>query len=131
MSINQLAELTGKDRRTITDRVKELPYEDGPKKAHLYKSEMALGAIYAAGSDGVSLDEARKRQALSQALLNETRGEELRKNRIPLDIVRAIWDAALQAFGATLKAARGKSLTVEKINELLEKLRDAKLPAKW
>ena len=131
MSINQLSELTGKDRRTITSRCKDVPLEKGAKGAHLYDPKLALPAIYAAGGDGTTLDEARKRQALSQAQLNELRCEEVRRERIPIDIVRAIWDAALQAFTPILKAARGKTLTLEKINELIEALRSAKLPLKW
>lgn len=131
MSVNQLAALTGKDRRTITERLKELPFEPGPKKAHLYKPDIALAAIYAANADGTSLEAARTRQAVSQAVLNERRCEELARTRIPIEIVSGIWNAALSSFGATLKAARGKVLSAEKINELLDIMRKAKLPTTW
>jgi hypothetical protein len=54
------------------------------------------------------------------------REEDLRKQRIP--IVLDTMDEVFQAIGSTLKAANGKKLTAERINELFEKWRD--LPAK-
>src|ERR1700730_3492231 len=107
LSINQLSELTGRDRRTITLQLAELPYDDGDKNAHLYESEAALTAIYATDS----LDAARAKQALSQASLNAVREEDLRKKRIPIEVATQVVDEILQALGATLKASKGKKLT--------------------
>ncbi len=42
LSINQLAELTGKDRRTIASRLEVMDFVPGPKQAHLYDSFRAL-----------------------------------------------------------------------------------------
>jgi hypothetical protein len=131
MSVNQLATLTGKDRRTIATRLSGVAFTEGPKAAHLYDSITALPLIYGADSDGRSLDDAKKEQALENAALSRARREEIQKTRIPLEIPSAIWDAALQAFGATLKAARGKVLDAKRINALLTSLRDVKLPLKW
>lgn len=131
LSISQLAAFTGRDRRTITARVEHLDFIEGPDNAHLYESELALAAIYCPDGTGKSLDDAKKEQALEAAALSRVRREELQRTRIPLPIVSAIWDTALQSFAATLKAARGKTLNAAKINELLDKLRDAKLPVTW
>jgi len=136
LSISQLASFTGKDRRTIAKAVEPLDFREGPDNAHLYDSEIALAAIYmppSAGGDGraVTLDQAKREQALEAALLSKARREEIQRTRIPLEIVARIWDTALQTFAATLKAARGKTLDVAKINELLEQLRAAKLPLSW
>ncbi len=116
--------MTGKDRRTVTDRLQSLDFEEGPNREHLYESEDALAAIYGTVN---ARDELDKRRGEEIAL----RMEVTRRQRIPLPIVTALWDAALQAFAATLKAARGTRLDARKINELLAKLRSLKLPIQW
>jgi hypothetical protein len=104
LSINQLSDLTGKDRRTITSRLKDLAHVDGAKGAYLYEASEALELIYyGKGSDKSDLDRKRCEQI-------DVDIEIKRKKRIPLPIVSAVWDAGLQSFAATLKAARGKRL---------------------
>jgi hypothetical protein len=125
LSINQLSELTGRDRHGIPKRLDNLPFTPGEKGAHLYESTQALPLIYAVDN----LEAARAKQALSQASLNAVREEDLRKQRIPIQIAVDANDQALQSFAATLKAAKHKKLTPDLINELLAKLRD--VPAKF
>src|SRR5205814_7535253 len=115
LSINQLSELTGRDRRTITKQLEDLHFVDGEKGAHLYESKEALPLIYAVDN----LEAARAKQALSQASLNAVREEDLRKQRIPIQIALDANDQALQSFAATLKASERKKLTPILINELL------------
>jgi hypothetical protein len=50
-----------------------------------YNSTLALEPNYAADSEKVALHQARAEQALTQARLNRTRDEALRKERILLD----------------------------------------------
>jgi hypothetical protein len=50
LSINQLSELTGKDRRTIKTKLTGVQAEPGAKGAHLYDPRDALPALYAAES---------------------------------------------------------------------------------
>ena len=78
-----------------------------------------------------NLEAARAAQARSQASLNAVREEDLRKQRIPIQIVLDTMDEIFQAMGATLKAAEGKTLTVERINELFEKFRSIPAKLKW
>jgi hypothetical protein len=47
LSINQISELTGQDRRTITKQLDGLPFQAGDKNAYLYESTEALSRIYA------------------------------------------------------------------------------------
>src|SRR5437667_12389934 len=82
-SINQLAELTGRDRRTIKKQLQDLHFVDGEKSAHLYESREALSLIY----HPQSLESARAKQALSQASLNAVKEELLRKEKVPLQLV--------------------------------------------
>lgn len=124
VSINQLAELTGQDRRTITKRLERLNFSEGSKGAHLYDSHDALDAIYLSESPRDALDQKR----CAEIDLNI---EIRRKQRIPLKVVTAVWDACLQSFTATLKAAKGKKLDTKKINELIERLRSVELPLEW
>jgi len=94
---------------------------NGDKRAHLYESTEALPIIYSVES----LEVARARHALSQASLNAVREESLRKQRIPIETVEEIWDQTFQSVAATIKAAKGKKLDTELINELFDKFRAA------
>lgn len=131
LSISQLSALTGRDRRTVTARLVNLDFQEGPDNAHLYDSAEALAAIYNVAGKATSLEEEKANQCREAALLSRARREEIQKTRIPLAIPIAIWDAALQSFGAKLKAKRGRKLTTPTINDLLADLRDARLPLAW
>jgi hypothetical protein len=61
LSISQLAELTGRDRRTLAKKLEPLPMTEGEKGGHQYESVEALARIY--GSD--NLEAARAEQARS------------------------------------------------------------------
>jgi hypothetical protein len=125
LSINQLSELIGFDRRTISKLLKDVPFVDGERGALLYESTEAIPLLYKADT----LEAARAKQALSQASLNAVREEDLRKQRIPRQEVLDALDETFQSIGSTLKAAKGKKLTPELINELFDKFRAD--PAKW
>jgi hypothetical protein len=129
LSITQLSELTGKDRRTIKRLLEDLPRNDGERGAFLYESRQALEAIYL--NEGQSLDEAKKEQALSAAALNRARKEDIDRKRIPIEIPLLANDQALQSLTAELKAAKGKNLTEELINALLDKFRGIPAKLKW
>jgi len=116
-SINQLSELTGRDRRTITKQLEGLPSIDGPKGAYLYDSTEALPLIYHVGN----LEAARAKQALSQASLNAVKEEELRKQRVPRQLALDEMDALFQAIGAILKTT--KELSASRVSEIFDKFR--------
>ena len=119
LPILKIAELTGVHRDTISKRLADLPFEAGKKGAKLYSSEDALAAIYKTDS----LEAARAEQARTAAQLNAIRAEVLRKTRIPIAIVLQVHDETLQAIAATLKAAEGKLLSKELINDIFDKFR--------
>jgi hypothetical protein len=127
LSINQLWELTGRDRKTITKKLENRPFIEGEKGAHLFESSEVLPLIYSVDN----LEAARAKQALSQASLNAVREEDLRKQRIPILVVTDVMDEVFQYTAATLKAAKGKVLTVDLINELFEKFRAAPSKLRW
>jgi bifunctional DNase/RNase len=77
-----------------------------------------------------NLEAARAEQARSQAALNKVREENLRKQRIPIELGTTL-DQALQAMAATLKAAKDKVLTVELINNIFEDFRAIPAKLKW
>jgi hypothetical protein len=128
VSITRLWELTGRERSFIRKKLQGLACLNGDKRAHLYESTEALPIIYSVES----LEVARARHALSQASLNAVREESLRKQRIPIETVEEVWDQTFQSVAATIKAAKGKKLSTELINELFDKFRAApsKLNAK-
>ena len=119
LPISKIAELTGVHRDTISKRLADLPFEAGKKGAKLYSSEEALAAIYKTDS----LEAARAEQARTAAQLNAIRADVLRKTRIPIAIVLEALDETFQAIAATLKAAEGKLLSKELINDIFDKFR--------
>ena len=125
LPILKFTELTGVHRDTISKRLADLPFEAGPKGAHLYESTEALPLIYAVDN----LEAARAEQARSQAALNKVREEVLRKERIPIQIVLDTMDEIFQAIGATLKNC--KELSPARVNELFAKFREAPKKLKW
>jgi hypothetical protein len=127
LSISRIANLTGKDRHTVAIRMSGLCFKDGTKGAKLYESAEALAAVYSAGN----LEDARAKQALSQAALNTVREQILRKTRIPIEIVTQVMDEIFQSMAATLKAANGKTLSPELINELFAEFRSIPAKLKW
>jgi hypothetical protein len=127
LPISKISELTRVHRDTISKRLADLPFEAGKKGAKLFSSQDALAAIYKTDS----LEAARAEQARTAAQLNAIRAEDLRKTRIPIAIVLQVHDEILQAIAATLKAAKGKTLTSELINELFDKFRSAPAKLKW
>jgi hypothetical protein len=127
LPISEISKLTGVHRDTIPKRLADLPFEAGKKGAKLYCSEDALAAIYKSDS----LEAARAEQARTAAQLNTIRAEDLRKTRIPISIVLQVYDEIFQATAATLKAARGKLLTQELINDIFDKFRSIPPKLKW
>jgi len=127
LSISQFSELTEFERRRISKSLKGLRAIDGERGALLYESTEALPALFATDS----LEAARAKQANSQASLNAVREQDLRRQRIPLQVVADTMDEVFQSLGSTLKAAKGKTLTTEMINELFDKFRAAPAALKW
>jgi hypothetical protein len=127
LSISQLSELTGRDRRTVAGKLADIAHVAGERGAMLYESTQVLPLIYSVDN----LEAARAAQARSQASLNAVREHDLRKQRIPLQTVLALMDEVFQSIGSTLKAAKGKKLTADRINELFDKFRGIPAQLNW
>src|SRR4051812_9073946 len=97
LSITQLSELTGKDRRTIKQRLDDLPRIDGERGAYLYDSAAALELVYGIDASGISLDEAKRQELIDRAALARARREDLDRKRIPIDIPLHATDQILQS----------------------------------
>ena len=124
LSINELADLTGHDRRTITRRLEKFTYTEGPKGAHLYESRHALAAIYVQENEGKTFDQARTEQALESAALTRVRREEVEKKRPPLDLVLGLFDAVGQEVAALLKVHKGATLDQPRIDKIFASFRE-------
>jgi hypothetical protein len=128
LTLRQLEELTGKHRKSLNELLEGIPFVPGANRAHLYESTKALAAIYGGAK---SLEDARIRQAETAAHLNQIRAETLSKTRIPLDLITSTLDQIFQAMCVTLKAAKGETLTLEKINEILADFRSIPEKLHW
>ncbi|PYI81223.1 MAG: hypothetical protein DMF05_03630 [Verrucomicrobia bacterium] len=59
LSISQLSELTGRDRRTIAKQLSDVPHVAGQRGAMLYESTEALPLVYAVDNlEGARAEEA-------------------------------------------------------------------------
>lgn len=128
VTLRELECITGKHHKFLKQLLDGVPFTSGPNRAHLYESTVALPVIYAAAR---SLEEARGRQAETAARSNEIRAEELSKTRIPIQIVCDTMDEIFQSIAATIKAQKGKTLTIKLINELFDKFRSAPAKLNW
>ncbi len=124
LSISELSDLTGFDRRTITRKLEKLVYTEGPKGAHLYHPKHALAALYVAENEGKTFDQARTEQALASARLTTVRCETEEKKRPPLDLVLGFFDAVGQEVAAILKVHKGKTLDQARIDSIFESFRE-------
>lgn len=123
ISESEMAQLSSKDRRTVSERVQHLKCMDGSHGAKLYKSDEALPAVFMVESSSGSLEDARTRLVNEQADLAKSRNAVLRKEWIPFDAVQVIWSDSMVKAMSIFKATKGQLLTVEKINEILAQLR--------
>ena len=128
LSISQLADLSGFDRRTVTKKLERLVWTEGEKGAHLYETKAALAALYVAEHEGKTFDQARTEQALASARLTTVRCETEETKRPPLDLVLGFFDAAGQEVAALLKVHKGKTLDQSRIDKIFESFRE--LPGK-
>ena len=112
----------GPDRRTLAKRLRDAGVVKGADGK--YSTQDICRAIYEAES-------ARDAKDRQHTELLRVQTENARRERIPIGLVEALWDAAIQGTAAALKAHKNKNLTPAKINEILGTLRSAKLPVKW
>ena len=95
MEDNALAEIRNKEIGFVFQQFNLLPRLTALEN-------VALPLIYAVDN----LEAARAKQALSQASLNALREEDLRKQRIPIQIARDVVDEVCQSIGSTINRYR-------------------------
>lgn len=93
VSISQLSDLTGRDRRFIRSRLADLPSEQGEKGAILYESRDALPALFSStrldpGVERARLDAARAN--LAELALRQKEGELLLASE-----VESVWSGMI------------------------------------
>jgi len=91
LSITALSQLTGMDRRTITERLRELPHKPGPRNGKLYSGREALRLLR--GEDGEHLDPSQEKAQLDRErrLLVEMERRQKEGELIPASQVEAAW----------------------------------------
>jgi chemotaxis protein histidine kinase CheA len=120
LNLKQLARLTGKTRETIAQRLASLAHGTGKTGAKLYEAKAALEAIYS----NASTSEAESRRHLNDARreLTTLQAECIRKERIPLDVITAINEAALGNVAGILKSKAGKFFDDQALADCFEEL---------
>ena len=103
LSINQIADLTGVDRRTVKKRLQGIePTEDCGKGGIFYDLRVVLPKVYASDEmqqgDSVSLEQARIRESIAKAEKTEIEVETMRKERTPIEGGIKILDQIVSEF---------------------------------
>ena len=132
LSINQLAEFTGKSNATIKKRLDGMEFEK-EGHAYIYDSADALAAIYGqsnvdANGTPKSLTEARTRESLAKAEKTELEVQTLRRERIPIDTLNDVNDAF---FGLLKTKIMNSQLTELDKRELIDGIREIPTQLKW
>ncbi len=131
VSINNLSELTGKDRRTIKRLIAQVKADSDGK----FDSKDALETIYYGkkGEDEqfVPQSEAYRRLTIRKDAEIALDMEIKRKERIPLVVCEQVDDETFQSIAAVLKSRKGKRLDESVINEIFELMRDIPKQRKW
>ena len=112
MSISQLANITGLDRRTVTQRLEAVDHTGGekPGQAISYDTTLALPALYPGSrldeGDAQRLDVKLERAKLDRAKrhLAEVALAEKKRALIPADSVQSHWSAMVSNCRARLLA---------------------------
>ena len=127
VSQNQLSELTGKDRKTIRRLLSNLAPTNGPHRAKLYESKIALETLYY-GNNGngefVTTAEAVRRLTIAKEKEIVLDMEIKRGSRVPLEDVAETANQIFMGIAGTIKAYHNKVLTTEVINEIFTGIRD-------
>lgn len=109
LSISQLAELVGKDRRTVTKLLRGLvPLADGGR-SKVYGSRAALERIYL-GVERLDVAEEQARLARARAEAQELKNREALGELLPRDACIRMWSLQYTAFKHSLRAIPGKAL---------------------
>lgn len=92
LSINQLHEITGKDRRTITKRLAELDAQPGPNNGKYYDSREALKLLYGSGAQSHEKQLMEEQLNYERARAEKIRLEvdKLKGSLVPIDDVASI-----------------------------------------
>ena len=143
LSINQLSDLTGFDRRKISRRLADLEHEQGPKGAKMYASSSALRMLYAGMSEG--LDSQQERAALDRVRreITELERDKKRGQLVPVSEVSTEWlnlistiragmlavpsRAAVELLGLTDEREIDDALT-NHIHEAMQSIADSEQP---
>lgn len=134
LSINQLSQLTGKTRATVTKKLAGLKSQPGPKAALLYDAQEALPVLYAAeGNSGGSTEkqlaeeslklERAKREKL-EIEVGRLRGELLPIEEIARTVERQYSYVRAQVRSIPSKLAKPLSL-MQDPHEIHERLNEA------
>jgi len=131
----QLAEWTGFDRATVKRRLDAagLEGEKGRGRAIAYETRDALPILYGYRStgddgDGVSLEEARKRESLKRVEKMDLEMESLRRERIPLETVTETLSDCFASIRAIIKRS---DLTKKAKEETFRDMREVPRKLKW
>ena len=137
-SIDELSQITGKDRRTVKKRLGRLePVVDGGNAGIRYESQQALPLIYESerstlveDEDGgmISLDRARTLESIEKRTGLKIDNETKMKTRIPIELVNDALDAA---FGEIKAIISKLSIPEEERDQIFAELRDVPSRLKW
>ena len=131
----QLSDITGKTRLTIKRKLADVPHEEGPHKARLYDSKVALEAIYiglgeSSTGDAITAAEAQRQLTIARKHEIDLNMEVTRRERIPLEDIEEANERVLSNVAGLIKAHVGKPLDEALVSDIFAELRNMNLAAR-
>ncbi len=128
LSISQLANLTGKDRRTVTKKLKDIDPVEIKGKAKNYDPRMALPLIYEVVSldddsneEKLNYSDEKAKLARAQTLKTKLDSERIeiqiktmKKELLPIEVIETVWSKILGNFRSKVMALPKKLAPVHK-----------------
>lgn len=134
LNISQLSEFTGRDRETVTRRLRDLPFttpNGSERGGKFYDAQAALEAIFGAEArtdEKTELQRVRRETAELQRDTLRLELETKRRERILVADVEAVLEMTFGNMRAAIIRTDGTQMNQEAINQLLGELRGV---AKW
>ncbi|MEM7385744.1 MAG: hypothetical protein AAF514_12440 [Verrucomicrobiota bacterium] len=121
ISVSELADLSGMNRRTVRKRISDLESQPGPRNAVLYDSAQALRAVYLDGQKESSADRRNNAQAENLEFdLAVKRGEYELKSQAAETISRFVLALQRWVDGWEFASEKDRSQLIEQGNKILE-----------
>lgn len=130
---NEIATLTGCDKKTVKSRLAGVVAKPGPNRANLYDSTIALRKVMGLDhqeGDPVTPAQAQLQLTIARKQEIELSMEVMRRERIPIDVLNGALDQVFGAINGIIKANADR-IGSEGVADIQSQIRDVPSKLKW